>query len=128
MFTGKQLLTFLKSSLRRMDCMILTMNSLRFVETSVTIHHPTQHKIPEDLNLQQQCCENFKSHWSIENEVVDMGLVRPLATSTILATLSGTAARMALPYLGTLHTCHSSILFRCSLFSHSLNYHFLLKS
>jgi hypothetical protein len=62
--------------------MILNMNSLRFIETSVTFHHPREHKIPEDLNLQQHCCEDLKSHCSIEIEVVDMGLVRPPASST----------------------------------------------
>jgi len=73
-----------------MDCMILNMNSLRSIETPVTFHHPIKHKIPEDLSLQQHCCENLKSHWSMENEVVDM------PPALILATVPGTVASMAM--------------------------------
>ena len=40
----------------------LKMEALSSSKMSVAINHSSQHHIPKDLNLHQQCCENLKSH------------------------------------------------------------------
>jgi hypothetical protein len=43
-----------------LECLTLKMKPL--YETSNTTHPLTQHHILRDMNHQQQCCENLKSH------------------------------------------------------------------
>jgi hypothetical protein len=37
------------------------------LQSVVTIYLSTHHDIPEDLNLQQQCCKSLKSNYTIIN-------------------------------------------------------------
>ena len=45
-----------------LNCVTSKMKALRSLQMSGTSHQITQCNIPEELNLQQHCCENLKSH------------------------------------------------------------------
>jgi hypothetical protein len=44
-----------------LDCLTRNMKALHCFETSVTVYQSTRWNVPEDLNLQQYCCENVRS-------------------------------------------------------------------
>jgi len=44
----------------------LKMEASSSYKMSVAINHSSQHHIPKDLNLHQQCRENLKSHTAVK--------------------------------------------------------------